>query len=112
MSHGKIKKSELTEIQEDVLEMVVVGQRLAMAGLGVVPSYREIGEWMGWRSPGGSGKAMEGLERKGFIRRQRNCSRAIEVLRVLDGGLIPGAGDSEGDISSPSGALPGPNLPG
>jgi SOS-response transcriptional repressor LexA len=105
---GKIKKSGLTEVQEEVLEMVVVGLRLSQAGLGVVPSYREIGEWMGWRSPGDAGKAMDGLERKGFIRRSGHRSRAIEVLRVLDGGVIPGAGESRGDSSSPS----GPNLPG
>jgi SOS-response transcriptional repressor LexA len=72
----------LTVIQENVLQMIVVGQRLARAGRGVPPTYKEIMEWMGWRSPSTLQRTLDVLEARGFIRRPHDSSaRAIEVLR-------------------------------
>lgn len=96
MISKQIKKSGLTTVEEDVLEMVVVGQRVAISGRGYPPSHREIMGWMGWRNPVNVAEAMDRLERKGYIRRSgivgrgRQPYRSITVLRVLDGGLIPG----------------------
>jgi SOS-response transcriptional repressor LexA len=70
----------LTLIQEEVLTMIVVGQRLARHGLGMPPSIRDMMEWMGWSSPKTVMMVLKVLERKGYIRRL-GLARAIEVLR-------------------------------
>lgn len=111
MSRRKIKEGGLTEVQETVLEMVVVGQRLCGAGRGRVPTYREMASWMGSRNPSAIKEVLDVLERKGYVRRVEGESRGwdgpgrrtIEVLRVVDGGIIPGASAVPEDISSPSG---------
>jgi hypothetical protein len=96
------KGSGLTQVEEEVLEILVVGSRLAVAGLGVQPSHRDMVSWLGYA---GSGQAIEGplgrLEKMGYIRRDNaGCQsghgrrRAVQVLRVLDGGMVPGSGGS------------------
>jgi SOS-response transcriptional repressor LexA len=82
MSNEGSGPSGLTVMEQNVLEMIVVGQRLAREGRGVPPSYREIMEWMGWSSPNSPRVVLASLEAKGFIRRPHDGSaRAIEVLR-------------------------------
>lgn len=73
-------RPRLTSSEEDVLTMIVVGQRLARAGKGTPPGYREIREWMGWGSDGMVSITLDALQRKGYIRRSRGKGRAIEVL--------------------------------
>jgi SOS-response transcriptional repressor LexA len=71
----------LTLIQEEVLTMIVVGQRLARHGCGMPPSVKRMTEWMGWKSTMSTSRALAELERKGYIRRSAGKARAIEVLR-------------------------------
>jgi SOS-response transcriptional repressor LexA len=70
----------LTLIQEEVLTMIVVGQRLARHGCGLPPSIRDMTGWMGWRSSRTGSMVLDALERKGYIRRL-GLARGIEVLR-------------------------------
>jgi SOS-response transcriptional repressor LexA len=70
----------LTLIQEEVLTMIVVGQRLTRRGYGPPPTIREMMGWMGWRSPRTAMQVVRSLERKGYIRRL-GLARAIEVIR-------------------------------
>jgi SOS-response transcriptional repressor LexA len=69
----------LTEKQREVLTMIVVGQRLARAGKGRLPTIREMCLWSGLESPGSLQYVMDTLEKKGYIRVVGR--RAIEVLR-------------------------------
>ena len=47
---------------------------------GYPPSVREIGEVVGLTSPSSVNYQLKALERKGFLRRDPNRPRAIEVL--------------------------------
>ena len=64
---------------------------------GYPPSMREIGEAVGLTSPSSVKHQLASLERKGFIRRDPNRPRAIEV-RLPDAGETPidvtGSGDA------------------
>jgi repressor LexA len=69
----------LTPRQRKVLEVI----RTAVERRGYPPSMREIGEAVGLTSPSSVAHQLATLERKGFIRRDPNRPRAIEV-RVPD----------------------------
>jgi SOS-response transcriptional repressor LexA len=73
-------RRRLTLIQEEVLTMIVVGQRLARHGCGLPPSVRDMTGWMGWRSSRTASMVLDALERKGYIRRL-GLARGIEVIR-------------------------------
>lgn len=75
----------LTPRQRRILEVI----REAVARRGYPPSVREIGEAVGLASSSSVAHQMVALERKGFLRRDPNRPRAIEVR-------IP-----EGDSSAP-----------
>lgn len=81
MGRRKVQANGLTEAEETVLTMVVVGQRLARHGCGPPPSYRDMGLWMGWSSPNTVYEVLDRLEARGYIRRSGARSRAIEVIR-------------------------------
>ena len=65
----------LTSRQEEVLDFV----REVVEGGSAPPSYREIGEHFGIRSTNGVKVILDALERKGFLRRQANRARGIEL---------------------------------
>jgi repressor LexA len=66
----------LTVRQRRVLEVI----RNSVDRRGYPPSLREIGEWVGLTSPSSVAHQLAALERKGFIRRDPNRPRAIEIV--------------------------------
>ncbi|MEZ5064949.1 MAG: transcriptional repressor LexA [bacterium] len=66
---------ELTPRQAEILDYL----RAAIEGRGMPPTIREIGQEFGIRSTKGVEDHLAALERKGYIRRERNKSRAIEI---------------------------------
>ena len=72
----------LTARQRKVLEVI----RNAVATRGYPPSLREIGELVGLTSPSSVAHQLSSLERKGYLRRDPNRPRAIEVISP-DGGV-------------------------
>ncbi|MDQ6715120.1 MAG: transcriptional repressor LexA [Actinomycetota bacterium] len=66
----------LTVRQRRVLEVI----RNSVDRRGYPPSLREIGEWVGLTSPSSVAHQLTTLERKGFIRRDPNRPRAIEIV--------------------------------
>ena len=66
----------LTERQRRVLEVI----RSAVATRGYPPSLREIGGAVGLTSPSSVAHQLASLERKGYLRRDPNRPRAIEVV--------------------------------
>jgi repressor LexA len=66
----------LTPRQRRVLEVI----RASVEGRGYPPSVREIGEAVGLNSPSSVAHQLKALEAKGFLRRDPNRPRAMEVL--------------------------------
>lgn len=48
---------------------------------GYAPTMREIGNAHGIKSPNGVIELLDRIEIKGWIKRKRNCQRAIAVLK-------------------------------
>jgi len=71
---------ELTPRQQRVLETV----RTSVSERGYPPTMREIGETVGLTSPSSVKHQLEMLERKGYLRRDPNRPRAIEVVAPND----------------------------
>jgi repressor LexA len=97
----------LTPRQHKVLEVI----RSAVERRGYPPSMREIGEAVGLTSPSSVAHQLATLERKGFIRRDPNRPRAIEV-RSPDGGLATTHGsvsDTDVDPTGEGDARPTPS---
>jgi repressor LexA len=98
--------SYLTERQKEILEFIQVYRRER----GIAPTHREICEKFGFSSYGTAYKHLKLLQQKGFLRRDWNQKRGIELIRA-----IPGNESSErdlhyfGDIAAgrPIEALPG-----
>jgi repressor LexA len=65
----------LTPRQSDILDYL----KSEVDSRGLPPTIREIGEAFGIRSTKGVEDHLAALERKGFIRRERGKSRAIEI---------------------------------
>ena len=72
---GPPDESGLTPRQRKVLEVI----RAAVERKGYPPSMREIGEAVGLTSSSSVSHQLAALERKGFLRRDANRPRAIEV---------------------------------
>jgi repressor LexA len=72
---GPADASGLTARQRKVLDVI----REAVDRRGYPPSMREIGDAVGLTSPSSVAHQLATLERKGFIRRDPNRPRAIEV---------------------------------
>ena len=77
----------LTHRQRRVLEVI----RDSVERRGYPPSMREIGEAVGLTSPSSVAHQLTTLERKGFLRRDPNRPRAIEVI-------LPGEGRREAAV--------------
>jgi repressor LexA len=73
---GPADGSGLTPRQRLVLEVI----RDSVTRRGYPPSMREIGEAVGLTSPSSVAHQLASLERKGFLRRDPNRPRAIEIL--------------------------------
>jgi repressor LexA len=73
---GPPDEAGLTPRQRKVLEVI----KAAVERRGYPPSMREIGEAVGLTSPSSVAHQLATLERKGFIRRDPNRPRAIEVF--------------------------------
>jgi len=69
-------KPELSTRQLDILEFI----KSASESQGYAPSMREIGEKIGLNSPASVKYQLDILEEKGFIRRDENRGRAMEVV--------------------------------
>lgn len=68
---------ELTKRQREIFDYI----KKSVVEKGWPPSLREIGEEFGINSTNGVRSALEALERKGYIRRNRYLSRGIEIIK-------------------------------
>ncbi|WEV69792.1 transcriptional repressor LexA [Bifidobacterium sp. ESL0775] len=102
--HGNFAQAtpsqQLTDRQEKVLDAV----RRHVSRYGFAPSFREIGEAAGLKSPSSVKHQLEVLEDKGYIRMNANKGRAIELVEaepnMADDGtstILPFASDEEMD---------------
>src|SRR5690606_32179444 len=73
---GERQAGGLTERQRLVLETI----RRAVSERGYPPSMREIGEAVGLTSPSSVKHQLTVLEKKGYVRRDPNRPRAIEIV--------------------------------
>lgn len=74
-------QSNLTSRQASVLAVI----RESVANRGYPPSVREIGEAVGLTSPSSVAHQLKALEAKGYLRRDPNRPRAMEVLDITSG---------------------------
>src|SRR4051795_4238108 len=84
---GPPDASGLTPRQRRVLAVI----RDSVQARGYPPSMREIGHSVGLTSTSSVAHQLRVLEGKGFIRRDLNRPRALEVL-LPDAALVPGGG--------------------
>lgn len=83
-------ESSLTDRQRKVLSAI----KKHLAEQGYAPSFREIGNASGLKSPSSVKHQLEALDEKGFIRMNANKGRAIEVVRFDDENLDTDASSS------------------
>jgi repressor LexA len=91
---------ELTGRQRRVLETI----RASVSERGYPPSMREIGDEVGLTSPSSVKHQLEMLERKGYLRRDPNRPRAIEVVLPDDPSTqwAPSAPDPDASTPAPA----------
>jgi repressor LexA len=99
---GPPDSSGLTPRQRKVLEAIIE----AVQTRGYPPSMREIGEQVGLTSSSSVAHQLSSLERLGYLRRDPNLPRAIE-LRHPDGSVITTSGRGAGSPAAPSRATEG-----
>lgn len=85
----------LTERQKEILEFVHEYRRER----GIAPTHREICDRFGYSSYGTVYKHLKLLQDKGFLRRDWNQKRGIELIRAIPGG--PGDGPPGSDHELP-----------
>ncbi|MEO1996932.1 MAG: winged helix DNA-binding protein, partial [Planctomycetaceae bacterium] len=68
-------ESDLTERQRTILDVI----RASVSTRGYPPSIREIGDAVGLTSTSSVAHQLRTLERKGYIRRDANRPRAVDV---------------------------------
>ena len=78
---AKRDSSSLTEIQTQILQTIMKSK----SARGIVPSMREIAEIVGLNSVASVSYQLDNLEEKGYIRRQENLSRNVEILISPEG---------------------------
>lgn len=81
----------LTERQKEILEFIHEYRRQR----GIAPTHREICERFGFSSYGTAYKHLKLLQEKGFLKRDWNQKRGIELLRAIPGGGVDGAADQD-----------------
>lgn len=72
----------LTRKQKELLLLI----RDRIASEGVTPSFDEMKAALGLRSKSGIHRLITGLEERGFIKRLPHRARALEILRMPEGG--------------------------
>ena len=77
--------SALTERQRTILNVI----RASVAGRGYPPSIREIGDAVGLTSTSSVAHQLRTLERKGYLRRDPNRPRAVDVRGADDAAAPP-----------------------
>jgi repressor LexA len=82
---GAATDTSLTERQRTILEVI----RASVAGRGYPPSIREIGDAVGLTSTSSVAHQLRTLERKGYLRRDPNRPRAVDVRGADDGSHPP-----------------------
>jgi len=103
MPDGPAAADGLTHRQRLVLECIAESVNTR----GYPPSMREIGEAVGLASPSSVKHQLASLERKGFIRRDPNRPRAIEVrLPEHSGGVSDVDPTGSGDAQPPATYVP------
>ena len=95
---SEVAAAGLTDRQRKVLEVI----RQSVHERGYPPSIREIGDAVGLTSTSSVAHQLRTLEKKGFLRRDPNRPRAVDV-RGLD--------ETDIGASDDFGAGPGPQLP-
>lgn len=78
--------SALTERQRTILDVI----RASVTSRGYPPSIREIGDAVGLTSTSSVAHQLRTLERKGYLRRDPNRPRAVNVRGADDAALPPG----------------------
>jgi repressor LexA len=68
-------KTRITDRQREIYEFI----QTTIAGRGIPPTIREIGEAFGIRSTNGVEKHLKALEQSGFVMRERGKSRSISL---------------------------------
>lgn len=68
---------------------------------GVSPSFDEMKEALGLKSKSGIHRLITGLEERGFIRRLAHRARALEVLKLPENAVIPGAAQNPAPSFTP-----------
>ena len=88
----------LTRKQKELLFLI----RDRVTADGVPPSFDEMKGALGLRSKSGIHRLITGLEERGFIRRLPHRARALEIVKMPDGGDDAGANA----VSSPATPIP------
>jgi repressor LexA len=94
----------LTERQRTILDVI----RTSVTTRGYPPSIREIGDAVGLTSTSSVAHQLRTLERKGYLRRDPNRPRAVDVRTADDPGRMPGLAVTT-DVAG-SDALPEPTF--
>jgi len=76
--------ASLTERQRTILNVI----RASVTGRGYPPSIREIGDAVGLTSTSSVAHQLRTLERKGYLRRDPNRPRAVDVRGADDGAAV------------------------
>jgi len=79
-SPRRVRESVLTERQRTILDVI----RASVTTRGYPPSIREIGDAVGLTSTSSVAHQLRTLERKGFLRRDPNRPRAVDVRSAED----------------------------
>ncbi|WP_372053495.1 transcriptional repressor LexA [Tistrella mobilis] len=88
----------LTRKQHELLRFILDRVRAT----GVAPSFEEMKDALDLKSKSGIHRLILGLEERGFIRRLAHRARAIEVIRLPDGGPFQMPGQMQGDSPAPA----------
>lgn len=100
--HGAAERSPLTTRQRTILDVI----RASVTERGYPPSIREIGDAVGLTSTSSVAHQLRTLESKGYLRRDPNRPRAVDV-RSPDEAAAAAAGVPVTDVAG-SGTLPEP----
>jgi repressor LexA len=95
--HLQSVKSSLTERQRTILDVI----RASVTSRGYPPSIREIGDAVGLTSTSSVAHQLRTLERKGYIRRDANRPRAVDVRSSDDVAAAAPATDVAGSDALP-----------
>ena len=98
--------ADLTVRQRKVLEVI----RTSVNERGYPPSIREIGDAVGLTSTSSVAHQLRALERKGYLRRDPNRPRAVDV-RGLDETVIRATGGAPGLQAVPTGSAEATPIP-